>query len=83
MEIDYDIFEKLQGPAAGERFAVYHSGDLNFRLKPDAKVVDRGVRLPTVNDDFAGSGPDLGALEAGRQAPVFGPRKAIRQPFYR
>ncbi len=83
MEVDYDIFENLHPPDPSQRFAVYYAEDLNFRLKPDAKVVDAGVRLPTVNDDFAGAAPDLGAYEVGRPAPVYGPRRPVRQPFYR
>ncbi len=83
MEVDYDIFEHLQGPAAGRRHAVYHAVDLDFRLKRDAKAVDAGVRLPTVNDDFAGAAPDLGALESGRPEPHYGPRRPLGQPFYR
>jgi hypothetical protein len=46
-------------------------------------VVDAGIRLPTVNDDFAGAAPDLGALETGRPDPHYGPRRPIGQPFYR
>jgi hypothetical protein len=83
LEIDYDVFEALQGPRASQRHAVYHAADLNFRLRPDAKVVDAGVPLPTVNDDFAGRAPDLGAYETGRPEPQYGPRRPIRQPFYR
>jgi hypothetical protein len=41
------------------------------------------MRLPNVNDDFAGRGPDLGAYETGRPAPRYGPRRPIAQPFYR
>jgi len=83
LEVDYDIFERLQGPAAGQRHAVYHAVDLDFRLKTGAKVVDAGVRLPTVNDDFAGAAPDLGAWETGRPEPHYGPRRPLGQPFYR
>lgn len=83
VEVDYDIFEDLRGPVAGQRHAVYHAVDLDFRLKTGAKAVDAGVRLPTVNDDFAGAAPDLGALEAGRPQPHYGPRRHLDQPFYR
>lgn len=83
MEVDYDIFENLQGPDGSKRHAVYHSMDLNFRLKQGAKVIDAGVRLPTVNDDFAGRAPDLGALEFGKPEPIYGPRSGVKQPFYR
>jgi len=83
LEVDYDIFENLQGPDGSRRHAVYHAADLNFRLKPGAKVVDAGVRLPNVNDDFAGRAPDLGACETGRPEPHYGPRPPLKQPFYR
>ncbi|MGC8642600.1 MAG: hypothetical protein ACP5XB_22310, partial [Isosphaeraceae bacterium] len=65
------------------RHAVYHAVDLNFRLRPTSKAVDAGVVLPTVNDDFKGRAPDLGALEVGKSEPVHGPRWLKGQPFYR
>ena len=37
-------------------------------------AVDRGIALPTVTDGFAGSAPDLGALEVGKPQPHYGPR---------
>jgi hypothetical protein len=57
--------------------------DLNFRLKPNSKAVAAGVRIPTVNDDFIGAAPDLGALEVGKPEPRHGPRWLKTQPFYR
>ncbi len=35
-------------------------------------ALDRGVRLPGFNDDFAGKAPDIGAFETGRPALRFG-----------
>jgi len=35
-------------------------------------ALDRGVRLPGFNDDFAGAAPDIGAFENGRPALRFG-----------
>jgi len=35
----------------------------DFRLRADSPLVDRGVHLPGVNDDFIGRAPDIGALE--------------------
>jgi len=81
--VDYDIFENLQGPDGTKRHAVYHAMDLNFRLKPGSKGVDAAVRLPTINDDFTGRAPDLGAIEVGKPEPVYGPRPGVKQPFYR
>ena len=42
--------------------------------KPGSAAVDRGIALPTVTDGFAGSAPDLGALEVGKPLPHYGPR---------
>jgi hypothetical protein len=57
--------------------------DLNFALKPTSAAVDAGVIIPTVNDDFVGKAPDLGALENGRPTPHYGPRWLKWKPFYR
>ena len=46
----------------------------DFSLAATAIAIDRGQRLPGVNDGFAGAAPDLGALERGCPVPVYGPR---------
>jgi hypothetical protein len=83
IEIDYDIFESLTPPDPTRRHHVYHAMDLNFRLKPNAKAVDAGVALPTINDGFTGKAPDLGALELNQPEPHYGPRWITWKPFYR
>lgn len=83
VELDFDIFERMTPPDPAKRHAVYHAVDLDFRLRPGGKAVDAGVAIPTVNDGFAGRAPDLGAIEAGKPAPVYGPRWLEGQPFYR
>jgi len=83
VELDFDIFENLVPPNPANRHAVYHSMDLNFRLKPGGKAVDAGTLIPTVNDDFTGRAPDLGALEAGAPPVRYGPAWLTWQPFYR
>jgi hypothetical protein len=83
MEVDYDIFVNLKPPSATDRHGLYHAVDLNFVLKPGAKVVDAGLPLANVNDGYAGKAPDLGALEVGKPLPVFGARWIQGQPFYR
>ena len=82
-EVNFDIFEKLSPPDPANRYAVYHAMDLNFALKPDGKAVDAGVVIPTVNEDFEGRAPDLGALEVGKPPLHYGPRWLTWQPFYR
>jgi hypothetical protein len=43
-------------------------------LDPASNAIDRGMILANVNDDFTGAAPDLGALELGCPAPIYGPR---------
>jgi hypothetical protein len=83
IEVDYDIFENLAPPDLARRHHVYHAMDLNFRLKANSKAVDAGAVLPTINDDFTGKAPDLGALEVGQKEPHYGPRWITWKPFYR
>jgi hypothetical protein len=84
IEVDFDIFEgKMVPPDPAKRHAVYHAMDLSFRLRPDSKAVDAGVVIPTVNEDYAGRAPDLGALESGKPEPHYGPRWLTWKPFYR
>jgi hypothetical protein len=75
--VDYDIFVNVPRLDAQQTATVqklYRAEDLDFRLKPGAAAVDRGVVLPNVNDGFAGRAPDLGALEVGQRPLHYGPR---------
>jgi hypothetical protein len=86
IEVDYDIFASLRPPVvpdASKPGKPYDAVDLDFALKTGSKAVDAGVRLPNVNDGFAGRAPDLGALEVGQPPPVYGPRWLSEHPFYR
>jgi hypothetical protein len=38
-------------------------------------AIDGGMLLPTINDDFTGKAPDLGAYELDRPVPHYGPRE--------
>lgn len=83
IELDYDVFENLKPPDPGRRYDVYHAMDLNFRLNPKGRAVDAGILLPTINDNFTGRAPDLGAIELNQPEPHYGPRWITWQPFYR
>ena len=83
VEVDYDIFESLLPPDPAQRYRVYHAADLNFRLRANSKAIDAGLKLPTINDGFAGAAPDLGALELNQNEPHYGPRWITWKPFYR
>ena len=75
--VDYDVFVNVPRLDAQDRKAVqkvYKAEDFDFRLKPNSAAVDKGVALPNVTDGFAGTAPDLGALEVGQPAPHYGPR---------
>jgi hypothetical protein len=54
---------------------LYDFRNLDFRLKPGAAAIDRGVPLSNINDGFSGKAPDLGALEIGQPLPIYGPRR--------
>ena len=75
--VDYDIFMKVTQLDAKDLATVqrlYKAEDFDFRLKPGSAAVDRGTAIPNVTDGFAGQAPDLGALEAGKPGPIYGPR---------
>jgi hypothetical protein len=75
--VDYDVFvnvARLDAQDIRTIQKVYKAEDFDFRLKPGAAAVDRGVSLPNVNEGFTGNAPDLGAIEIGRPSPHFGPR---------
>ena len=71
--VDYDVFVKVAPPGPDPR-TLYKPADFDFQLRPGSAAVDAGVRLTGINDDFTGRAPDLGAYEAGRPVPHYGPR---------
>ena len=64
VEIDFDIFENLAPPDPAQRYRVYHSMDLNFRLKAGSRAIDAG-RL------FAGYGRPRTTPSASHKRPEF------------
>jgi hypothetical protein len=49
--------------------------DMDFSLRTGSAAADAGFRAPNLNGNFGGKAPDLGALEIGQSAPVYGPRR--------
>ncbi|MBW2458817.1 MAG: right-handed parallel beta-helix repeat-containing protein [Deltaproteobacteria bacterium] len=43
-------------------------------LASGCNAIDAGIQLPSINDDYSGTAPDLGAYEVGADLPVYGPR---------
>jgi hypothetical protein len=66
--VDYDTFVNVTMPDKTD------PNGLDFRLRPGSAAVDAGVPLPTINDDYTGRAPDIGAYESGRPVPQYGPR---------
>ncbi len=50
-------------------------------LRPGAgsRVVDAGLLIPNINEDYLGKAPDCGAYEAGQKLPHYGPRNLNRK----
>ena len=72
--IDYDVFVNAKAPDKSDPQRLYSPEEFDFRLKPGSAAVDSGTVIPTINDDFTGRAPDLGAYELGRPLPHYGPR---------
>lgn len=70
VQVELSLFEGVEFP--DPPIPVRKPPDL--RPRPGSGVVDRALRLPNINDDFLGKGPDMGAYEAGQELPIYGPR---------
>ncbi len=76
----YDIFVNAEEPNhTTDKSVLYYASDIDLRPKPDSAVVDKGDVIPGVNDNYEGDAPDIGAYEAGRPMPTYGPRNETRQ----
>jgi hypothetical protein len=72
--VDYDVFVNVTMPDRSDPQRLYQPDGLDFRLKPGSAAVDAGIALPSINDDYTGKAPDIGAYEVGRPLPHYGPR---------
>ncbi|HEX4277810.1 MAG TPA: hypothetical protein VHZ74_20790 [Bryobacteraceae bacterium] len=72
--VDYDVFANVRVPDKSDPQRLYKPDDFDFRLQPGSAAIDAGAVLPTINDDFTGRAPDLGAYELDRPLPHYGPR---------
>ncbi|MHB9027380.1 MAG: right-handed parallel beta-helix repeat-containing protein [Candidatus Latescibacterota bacterium] len=71
--VDFDIFTLAAPPEEGKTYA---GNEYDLTLRPVSAAVDAGVDLPTVNEDHAGSAPDLGCYEQRKPVPKYGPAEA-------
>jgi hypothetical protein len=72
--VDYSDFVRVVMPDRSNIARVYKPEEFDFRLKAGSKAIDAGTVLPSINDDFSGKAPDLGAFETGKPLPEYGPR---------
>jgi hypothetical protein len=72
--VDYAVFANVRIPDKSDPQRLYKPDDFDFRLQPGSAAIDAGAVLPTINDDFTGRAPDLGAYELDRPLPHYGPR---------
>lgn len=78
--VDWSVFVKAAPPMPGDPTRVYRADEFDFSLAAGSAAIDAGVALPGITDGFTGSAPDLGAIESGKPAPVYGPRPLAQQP---
>ena len=69
-----NLFVSVQMPDKTDPQRLYKPDSVDFRLRPGSAAIDKGAALPTINDDFTGRAPDLGAYELDRPLPHYGPR---------
>jgi hypothetical protein len=75
------VMPVFQGGFVGPTDARVRYEPPEFILAATSNAIDRGQRLPGVNDGFSGAAPDLGALELGCPVPAYGPRPEGLESF--
>ena len=75
--VDYDMFMNVKRLDAQDVASVQKIYKARIRLPTQAGIGGSrsGGELLPITDGFAGSAPDLGALEVGATAPHYGPRQ--------
>jgi hypothetical protein len=71
-------FEEFRTATGYEKHGIQFDGFSNAAPAPDSPLIDAGMVLPNVNDDFTGKAPDIGPYEFGRPLPHYGPRGGAR-----
>ncbi len=68
--IDFAAYRQASGQEGhslcGLKAGFVNPDEQDFRPSVDSPLIDAGVAIPGVTDDFLGSAPDLGAFEAGQ-----------------
>ena len=78
---DYSVFQGAVEPDhMANKAPLSNSDSIDLGPATDSPLLDAGVRLPGINDDFTGDAPDLGAFERGVPPPHCGPRRPLPGP---
>lgn len=77
IEIGWGDFARATPPDATDIQRLYAPEELDLQPAAGSKLIDAGVRLPTINDGFAGAAPDIGAIESGAVPRRYGPRSPV------
>jgi hypothetical protein len=75
--ISYADFVNVKPPDPQAPLTTLYDGSmLDFRLKPGAPEIGKGIVIPNVAEARNGNPPDLGAVQFGDPLPHYGPRPA-------
>jgi len=76
--ISYADFVDVKPPDPHAPLTMLYDGStLDFRLRPGAPEIGRGIPIPNVAEGSHGDPPDLGAVPFGDPLPHYGPRPAL------
>ncbi|MEP0173982.1 MAG: hypothetical protein ABJH28_01320 [Paraglaciecola sp.] len=92
-DYDYDLYNgRIDGDTSNQKNGLYdmpiYTADFSeedvfeqgigeFSLDTKSSGHDGGVILPNFNDEYVGTGPDIGAHENGNSSMIFGPQDII------
>ena len=74
VQIMTNSFEEFRRATGYEKHGIQFDGFSNAAPGQGSPLIDAGMVLPNVNDDFTGKAPDIGPYEFGRPLPHYGPR---------
>jgi hypothetical protein len=78
VQIMTNSFEEFRRATGYEKHGIQFDGFSNAAPAEGSPLIDAGMVLPNVNDDFTGKAPDIGPYEFGRPLPHYGPRGGAR-----
>ncbi len=75
LEVDCSVLQSAAEPPHGKMGTpLIYPDTVGLSPADGSPLIDAGTRIAGVNDTFAASAPDIGALGKGLPGPVYGPR---------